>query len=75
MLDDLFGDPFLQNIFGTTVQKDITAASPETAITVVPLPAEGRPADFGGAVGSFKISTDVSPPRTRRVTRSRCACM
>ena len=60
MLDDLLGDPFLQNIFGATVQKNITAASPAAEITVLPLPAQGRPPDFGGAVGSFKISTDVS---------------
>ncbi len=64
MLDDLLGDPFLQNIFGTTVQKDITAASPEAAMTVLALPAQGRPADFGGAVGSFKISTDVSTAKS-----------
>ena len=42
------------------MQKNITVASPETAITVLPLPAQGKPRDFGGAVGSFKISTDVS---------------
>ncbi len=64
MLDDLLGDPFMQNIFGTTVQKDITATSPEAAMTVLPLPAEGRPPDFGGAVGSFKISTDVSATKS-----------
>ena len=64
MLDDLLGDPFMQNIFGTTVQKDITATSPEAAMTVVPLPTEGRPPDFGGAVGSFKISTDVSAAKS-----------
>jgi hypothetical protein len=63
MLDDLLGDPFLQNIFGATVQKNITAASPAAEITVLPLPAQGRPPDFGGAVGSFKISTDVSSAR------------
>jgi hypothetical protein len=60
MLDDLLGDPFLQNIFGTTVPKNVTVTSPEAAINVLPLPAEGRPPDFGGAVGSFKISTDLS---------------
>jgi hypothetical protein len=60
MLDDLLGDPFLQNIFGATVKKEITAASPAAALTVLPLPTEGRPADFSGAVGSFKITTDVS---------------
>ncbi len=60
MLDDLLGDPFMQNFFGATVTKNIMATSPETAIKVLPLPAEGRPAEFGGAVGSFKISTDLS---------------
>jgi hypothetical protein len=60
MLDDLLGDPFLQNIFGATVQKTITVTSPETAFTVLPLPTEGKPTDFGGAVGTFKISTDIS---------------
>jgi BatD DUF11 like domain len=60
MLDDLLGDPFMQNFFGATVSKNITVTSPETAIKVLPLPAQGRPAEFTGAVGSFKISTDIS---------------
>ena len=60
MLDDLLGDPFLQNFFGATIPKNITVASPEAAITVLPLPTQGRPPDFGGAVGSFKITTDIS---------------
>jgi hypothetical protein len=60
MLDDLLGDPFLQNIFGATVQKSITVQSPGAAMSVLPLPAQGRPPEFGGAVGSFKISTDIS---------------
>jgi hypothetical protein len=60
MLDDLLGDPFLQNVFGATVAKNITVTSPAVPFTVLPLPAEGRPPDFGGAVGSFKISSDIS---------------
>ena len=64
MLDDLLGDPFLQNIFGATVQKNIDVQSPEAAMSVLPLPAQGRPPDFGGAVGSFKISTDISASKT-----------
>jgi hypothetical protein len=60
MLDDLLGDPFLQNIFGATVQKTLTVTSPEAAFTVLPLPAQDKPPDFGGAVGTFKISADVS---------------
>jgi len=60
MLDDLLGDPFMQNVFGATVQKELQVTSPEAAFTVLALPTEGRPADFGGAVGSFKVTTDVS---------------
>jgi len=60
MLDDLLGDPFLQNYFGPTIRKDITVASPPAAFTVLALPTQGRPADFSGAVGNFKISSDVS---------------
>jgi hypothetical protein len=63
-LDDLLGDPFLQNIFGATVQKNIDVQSPETSMSVLALPAQGRPSDFGGAVGSFKISADISSSKT-----------
>jgi hypothetical protein len=60
LLDDMLGDPFMQNFFGTTVAKNIAVTSPEATFTVVPLPEQGRPADFSGAVGNFKISTDIS---------------
>ena len=60
MIDDMLGDPFLQNIFGVTVPKNVDVSSPEAAIKVLPLPAQGRPSDFSGAVGTFKISADVS---------------
>lgn len=59
-IDDLLGDPFMQNFFGATVQKDVTIASPSEPLTVLALPTEGQPADFSGAVGSFKIATDLS---------------
>src|SRR5258708_32307651 len=60
MLDYLLGDPFLQNIFGTSVPKNVTVTSPAAAIKVLALPTQGRPPDFGGAVGTFKISADIS---------------
>jgi hypothetical protein len=59
-IDDLLGDPFLQNLFGVMVQKNINVTSPEAAMKVLALPSQGKPPDFGGAVGSFKISADVS---------------
>jgi hypothetical protein len=60
MIDDMLGDPFLQNFFGATVPKDITVASPPTDLTVLELPTEGRPPNFSGAVGSFKIASTLS---------------
>jgi hypothetical protein len=60
MLDDLLGDPFLQNIFGSAIRKNITVTSPEATFTVLALPAQGKPPDFGGAVGTFKITSDIS---------------
>ena len=64
ILDDLLGDPFMQNLFGASVVKDIVASSPQTQIKVLALPTEGKPADFSGAVGAFKIATDVSTTTT-----------
>jgi hypothetical protein len=63
LLDDRFGDPFWQNLFGTTVPKDIDVASPLQELRVLELPAEGRPADFHGAIGTFNIASDISPAK------------
>ena len=60
-LDDRFGDPFWQNLFGTTIQKDIDVVSPPQEVKVLELPAEGRPPDFHGAIGTFSIASDISP--------------
>jgi hypothetical protein len=62
-LDDRFGDPFWQNLFGATVPKDIDVKSPAQELTVRELPGEGRPADFHGAIGTFSIASDVSPTK------------
>jgi hypothetical protein len=59
-LEDQLGDPFMQRRFGTTVRKDIKAASPPLDLTVIALPADGRPPEFSGAVGSFAISSEIS---------------
>lgn len=59
-IEDALGDPFLQNFFGATVQKDITVSSPSSDLAVLALPTEGQPKDFTGAVGQFTIASDVS---------------
>ena len=60
-LDDRFGDPFWQNFFGATIPKDIDVVSPPQEVKVLELPAEGRPVDFHGAIGTFSITSDISP--------------
>jgi len=59
-LDDLLGDPFFQNKFGAMVKRDITVLSPATELKVLALPTAGRPADFSGAVGEFKVASELS---------------
>jgi hypothetical protein len=60
-LDDRFGDPFWQNLFGSTIPKDIDVVSPPLEVKVSELPVQGRPPDFHGAIGNFSITSDISP--------------
>lgn len=51
------GDPFRR--------REGAAAADPIEIEVLPLPDEGRPADFSGAVGSFRLSVVPSPRDVR----------
>jgi hypothetical protein len=63
-LDDRFGDPFWQNLFGATIPKDIDVVSPAQEVKVLELPVEGRPPDFHGAIGTFSVMSDISPSKS-----------
>jgi hypothetical protein len=54
------GDDFF-NFGQKGVYKTFVARSRPAALTVLPLPEEGKPAHFSGAVGSFRIETTASP--------------
>jgi hypothetical protein len=57
----MLNDPFFQNFFGGgTTEKQITVASDPDVLKVLELPAAGRPAGFGGAVGKFAVSSELS---------------
>jgi hypothetical protein len=58
---NLLGGPFLQNFYNGIVPREMNVESLPTDLHVLPLPTAGRPADFSGAVGEFKISSDVAP--------------
>ena len=52
IFDDFFDDPF-----GRFVTKRVLSNS--LKINVLPLPAKGKPEDFSGAVGDFKITAEI----------------
>lgn len=52
-----FSDPF----FSFSSGRPMTLTSEPRALTVLPLPQAGRPADFSGLVGKFKIESKLEP--------------
>lgn len=56
-----FNNPMFDDFFGTVAQKRVTLRNDTPKVKVLPLPADGRPADFSGAVGDFTLEADVSP--------------
>jgi hypothetical protein len=53
--------PLLQNMYSGIAPKDMTIGSSPFELKVVPLPTEGQPENFNGAVGDFQVSSDISP--------------
>lgn len=47
------------DLFGRVQEREMTLAAAERSIDVLPLPAQGRPSDFSGAVGSFDIQATL----------------
>ena len=60
-----FDDPFFDSAFDRMntryIQKDVTLTSRDQEIEVRPLPTDGKPAGFTGAVGQFKLDTTSIP--------------
>ncbi len=58
-LADLFDDPFFNNAFLEPQQ--VTVKTEPVEIEVKPLPVQGRPESFTGAVGRFTLETSAQP--------------
>ena len=58
--DSPFDDSSLDDFFGQVTEKPIVLHSDSTPVKVQPLPVQGRPADFSGAVGKFDLSAEAS---------------
>ena len=57
-----FNDPFFDNSLSFfSTGRPIEVAGQTLELKVLPLPAEGKPADFSGLVGSFEIESNLDP--------------
>ncbi len=54
-------DSDFANLFGRVIQRTVTLKPDATPVTVLPLPVDGRPADFAGAVGQFQLASELTP--------------
>lgn len=59
----MFNDPFF-NAFGSR-RRPAEMRSAPVSLTVLPLPEEGRPATFSGAVGQFTMQVSAAPTELR----------
>jgi len=59
--DSVFGEDFFDGFFGGTAIQPVTLESTDLKINVVPLPEDGQPKGFAGAVGTFNFVMTVSP--------------
>lgn len=59
----LFDNDVFGNFFTTYDKRVLTANSQSFFLNVLPLPEEGKPQDFSGAVGKFDFSAAISPSR------------
>lgn len=59
--DDFFNDPFDDPFFSFSTGRPMTLTSNALQIKVLPLPRGGRPANFSGLVGTFKIESKLQP--------------
>tara|TARA_B100000315_G_scaffold115297_1_gene105826 strand:- start:2831 stop:4630 length:1800 start_codon:yes stop_codon:yes gene_type:complete len=60
-----FDDDFMGSFFGEVQKHPINVESNAIAINVVPLPEEGKPENFSGAVGRFDFKSSISPTEVK----------
>ncbi|NTV29895.1 MAG: protein BatD [Candidatus Omnitrophica bacterium] len=61
----VFDDDFFSGFFNSYQKRPLTITSSTFELNVKPLPEEGRPADFSGAVGQFDLQAEVGPAEVK----------
>lgn len=62
---DFFDDHFFDDFFSNTRREQIALQTDALTLEIKPLPEEGKPAGFGGAIGQFTFETEATPLRLR----------
>lgn len=62
--ESIFGEDF-GGFFDSLDVTPVTLESPDLGIRVLPLPEEGKPEDFSGAVGTYDFTASVSPTEVK----------
>lgn len=61
LFEDFFGGSLMDDFFGQAYTYPVTVHAEPVTIEVLPLPEEGKPADFAGAMGRFRLDASVVP--------------
>ncbi len=61
----LFDDGFFGNFFTSYQKRPVTMTSNAVTLDALPLPEEGKPADFSGAVGEFEFTAEAAPLKVK----------
>ena len=56
-----FNDDFFSNPFAQPEVREVPVTTDPVSIEVLPLPEEGRPSDFGGAIGQWRLEVTAKP--------------
>jgi hypothetical protein len=59
--EDFFGGSLMDDFFGQAYTYPVTVHAEPVAIEVLPLPDEGKPSDFAGTMGRFRLEASVVP--------------
>ncbi len=57
----LFDDDFFNNFFGNYQRKNVQLETPDHHMVIRPLPQQGKPEGFSGAIGEFDFSIAANP--------------
>jgi len=68
--DDFFGDefgsnPFYDDFFTRYERHPVELKSQDVKIIIQPLPVQGRPLDFSGAIGDYQFIVDANPKKVK----------